>query len=148
MMKKDYYAQSSGTLLDDFELSGCARALGFQFRRFDQERQEAEVAFTVCESSLNAAGTLQGGFAAAMLDETMGMLVFLCTEGRGRAVTLNLSVSYLAPGYPGSVTAKGSILKLGRKSLFTTATLIREDGVIIAKAEQVGALVDYPSVTA
>src|ERR1700738_820823 len=50
----------------------CAKTLGIEFAAIDGERGTAEVKFEAKPEFLNPAGTVQGGFLAAMLDDTMG----------------------------------------------------------------------------
>jgi acyl-coenzyme A thioesterase PaaI-like protein len=46
----------------------AAQLLGFRLIEIDPEEGTIEVAFTATEQFLNPAGTVQGGFLAAMLD--------------------------------------------------------------------------------
>jgi acyl-coenzyme A thioesterase PaaI-like protein len=46
--------------------------LGFRLVEIDPEAGTIEVSFTATEQFLNPAGHIQGGFLAAMLDDTLG----------------------------------------------------------------------------
>src|SRR3954452_8131792 len=50
----------------------CAKTLGIEFAAIDSERGTVEVKFEARPEFLNPAGNVQGGFLAAMLDDTMG----------------------------------------------------------------------------
>ena len=50
----------------------CADTLGLQFVEIDGERGAIETKFEAKPEFLNPAGNVQGGFLAAMLDDTMG----------------------------------------------------------------------------
>ena len=50
----------------------CAKTLGLEFVEIDGERGTIEIRFEAVEMFLNPAGNVQGGFLAAMLDDTMG----------------------------------------------------------------------------
>ena len=50
----------------------CAKTLGIEFVQIDGERGSVEVKFEAKPEFLNPAGNVQGGFLAAMLDDTMG----------------------------------------------------------------------------
>jgi len=50
----------------------CAKTLGLEFVEIDGERGTIETRFEAVEILLNPARQLQGGFLAAMLDDTMG----------------------------------------------------------------------------
>src|SRR5262249_35659694 len=61
-----------------------------------------EVAFTASEQFLNPAGFIQGGFLAAMLDDTLGPAL-VATLGPGLfAPTTDLHVQFLRPARPGA----------------------------------------------
>jgi acyl-coenzyme A thioesterase PaaI-like protein len=50
----------------------CAKTLGLEFIKIDGERGTIETRFEAVGIFLNPAGNVQGGFLAAMLDDTMG----------------------------------------------------------------------------
>jgi acyl-coenzyme A thioesterase PaaI-like protein len=50
----------------------AAILLGWELVAVDPEAGTIEVAFTASEQFLNPAGVIQGGFLAAMLDDTLG----------------------------------------------------------------------------
>ena len=50
----------------------CAKTLGLEFVEIDGERGTIETRFEAVNSFLNPVGHVQGGFLAAMLDDTMG----------------------------------------------------------------------------
>ena len=50
----------------------CAKTLGIEFAAIDGEHGTIEVKFEAKPEFLNPAGNVQGGFLAAMLDDTMG----------------------------------------------------------------------------
>ena len=54
------------------ELPPAAELLGFKLVEIDPDAGTIEVDFTATEQFLNPAGTVQGGFLAAMLDDTLG----------------------------------------------------------------------------
>ncbi|MEM8985135.1 MAG: PaaI family thioesterase [Pseudomonadota bacterium] len=139
-MTKVFYAEGSGTLLDHIEQPQSAQILGYRFENFDYEAMTIDVAFEASSTLLNAAGTVQGGFIAAMLDEVTGGLVVLCTDGCYRAATLSLNISYLSAARTGVLKGRGRITKLGKATVFLSAELRRDDDTIVAKSDQVAAL--------
>ena len=54
----------------------CAKTLGIEFVQIDGERGTVEVKFEAKPDFLNPAGNVQGGFLAAMLDDTMGPALY------------------------------------------------------------------------
>ena len=81
------------SVFDTFPMPPCARHLGWTLLDYDAAAGWARLGFTARPDFLNPAGAVQGGFVAAMLDDTMGPAVFLATEGRAYTVTLNLNVN-------------------------------------------------------
>lgn len=62
-------------------LPGAAVTLGWELISVNPEDGTIEVAFTATEAFLNPAGVVQGGFLAAMLDDTLGpALVAGCSD--------------------------------------------------------------------
>lgn len=60
-------------------LPPAAVTLGFELLRVDADAGELEASFTATQAFLNPAGARQGGFLAAMLDDTMGLATATAT---------------------------------------------------------------------
>src|SRR5262245_18822061 len=60
---------------------------------------------------LNPASRVQGGFLAAMLDDTMGPAVFVKSEGALYASSIDMNVSFLAAAKPGPLVCEGAGLQ-------------------------------------
>jgi uncharacterized protein (TIGR00369 family) len=73
----------------------CAKTLGIEFAAIDGERGTAEVKFEAKPEFLNPAGNVQGGFLAAMLDDTMGPALTATLDAG--APTVNLNVQFHRP---------------------------------------------------
>ena len=82
----------------------------------------------------NPAGYIQGGFLAAMLDDTMGPAVFNMTEGKLFSPTIDLHVSYLKPARPGQIVGEGRVVQLGKSVAFLEGTLTDATGDVVARA--------------
>ena len=79
----------------------AAALLGWELVSVDPDAGTIEVAFTATEQFLNPAGVIQGGFLAAMLDDTLGPAL-VATLGPGQfAPTTDLHVQFLRPARPG-----------------------------------------------
>ena len=83
---------------------------------------------------VNPAGVIQGGFLAAMLDDTMGPAVFAHTEGRLYTATVDMTVSYLAPARPGALVGEAQVVQLGKTIGFVEAKLMDAGGATVARA--------------
>ncbi len=113
--------------------------LGWELVAIDPEEGTIEVAFTATEQFTNPAGHIQGGFLAAMLDDTLGPAL-VATLGDGEwAPTIDLHVQFLAPAHPGRLTGRGRITRRGRDIAFLSGDL-RSDSTIVATAMAVAAI--------
>jgi uncharacterized protein (TIGR00369 family) len=86
---------------------------------------------------LNRQGSLQGGVAATLLDAACGYAGL--STGRdaapGHAVTVSLTISYLAKASAGRLRATGTVTKAGRSLYFSSGELKSASGELIATAQ-------------
>lgn len=108
--------------------------LGFDLVAVDPEAGTIEVSFTATDQLLNAMGTVQGGFLAAMLDGTLGPAL-MATLGPGEvAPTTDLHLQFLRPARTGRLTGRGRIVRRGRDIAFLAGELTDEHGAVVAVA--------------
>jgi uncharacterized protein (TIGR00369 family) len=112
----------------------AAATLGWKLVRVAPELGEIELRFDAREEFLNPAGQVQGGFLAAMLDDTMGPALVATLPGDQFAVTLELHTSFLRPARPGPITGTGRVLHRGGSIAFLAGELRDEDGELLATA--------------
>ena len=118
----------------------AAELLGFKLVEIDPDAGTIEVAFTATEQFLNPAGTVQGGFLAAMLDDTLGPAM-VATLGDGEwAPTTDLHVQFLRPVAPGELRGQGRIVRRGRDVAFMAGELHDGDGELVATATATAAI--------
>ena len=119
---------------DRVPLPPAARLLGRKVREVDPAAGTITVEFNARVEFLNSAGTIQGGFLAAMLDSTLGPAL-QATLGPGQyAATLELKVSFMRPARAGVLTGRGRIVHRGRSIAFLEAELRNPEGEIVATA--------------
>jgi uncharacterized protein (TIGR00369 family) len=112
----------------------AAVLLGFELVGVDPDAGTIEVRFRASEQFLNLAGTVQGGFLAAMLDDTLGPAL-IATLGKGQwAPTTDLHVQFLAPAPTGLITGTGRVVRRGARVAFLAGELRHEDGTLLATA--------------
>ena len=112
----------------------AAVTLGFELLAIDPEAGTIEVAFAATEGFLNPMGVIQGGFLAAMLDDTLGPAL-VATLGAGDfAPTTDLHVQFLRPARPGRLIGQGRVVRRGRDVGFLAGELRDEQGTIVAVA--------------
>jgi uncharacterized protein (TIGR00369 family) len=122
------------TVLDDFPMPPCARLLGWQVLDANAAQGWIRVGFEARRDFTNPAGFIQGGFLAAMLDDTMGPAVFVATDGALYTATVDFNVSFLAPAKAGPIVGEGRVIKLGKTTGFVEAYLCDPEGEMLAKA--------------
>jgi uncharacterized protein (TIGR00369 family) len=127
-------APRTPSIFDRFEAPPSARLLGWTLRAIDPAAGTIEIGFTVDERFTNPAGTVQGGFLAAMLDDTQGPALFGHTNGEVYAPTIDFTISFVKAVRPGRFTGKGRVVSLGKTIAFTEAELFDEDGELVARA--------------
>ena len=112
----------------------AAVLLGFRLLDIDPEAGTIEVGFQATEQFLNPAGTVQGGFLAAMLDDTLGPALVATLGHDEWAPTTDLHVQFLAPAQPGPIVARGRVVRRGRQMAFLAGELTDEQGNLLATA--------------
>ena len=112
----------------------AAETLGWELIAEDPNAGTIEIAFHPGQALLNPHGTVQGGFVAAMLDDTMGPALVSMTDGACIPSSLDMNVSFLRPVKPERVIGKGRVVKLGKSLAFLEAELFDEAGELLARA--------------
>ncbi|HYD44200.1 MAG TPA: PaaI family thioesterase [Phenylobacterium sp.] len=125
---------TQASALDDFPAPPCAQTLGARILDADPEAGTLRVAFEGRPEFLNPAGSVQGGFLAAMLDDCMGPAVVVKSGGEFYPATIDLNISYLAPAKAGTLVGEGRVVQLGKTVAFLEGRLTDADGVVVARA--------------
>ncbi|GAA3121986.1 PaaI family thioesterase [Streptomyces rectiviolaceus] len=112
----------------------AAKTLGWELIAVDPDEGTIEVAFRATEQFLNPMGVVQGGFLAAMLDDTMGPALVATLPDGQFAPTLDLHVQFLRPAGPGRIVGRGRIVQRGKEVCFLAGELLTSDGKQIAVA--------------
>lgn len=112
----------------------AAVLLGWELSWLAPERGEIEVFFEAGEQFTNPMGNVQGGFLAAMLDDTLGPALVATLEPDEFAPTLELKVSFLRPAKPGRLTGRGRVVHRGGTIGFLAGDLFDADGQQVASA--------------
>lgn len=122
-------------------LPPSAKMMGWRLLAVDAEAGTMEVAFDAKPEFRNPAGYVQGGMLAAMMDDTMGPMLVVHTQGRFYPSTIDLNTQFLRPVAVGPVSVKGRVTKLGRAVAFLEAELFNSDGELAARSTASAALV-------
>jgi uncharacterized protein (TIGR00369 family) len=108
----------------------CADTLGLGFVEIDGERGAIETKFEAKPEFLNPAGNVQGGFLAAMLDDTMGTALSATLDLEQFAPTVNLNVQFHRPAKLGPLKGLGRVVMRGREICHGSAELWQNDKIV------------------
>ena len=122
------------TALDRLPMPPCARLLGWHVIDARPADGWIRMGFEGRPEFLNPAGFIQGGFLAAMLDDTMGPAVFAHTEGALYTATIDMNVAFLKPARVGPLFGEGQVVQLGKTIGFVEARLMDASGDVLARA--------------
>src|SRR5262245_64037799 len=112
----------------------CAELLGWRLLDADVARGWIKVEFVGRPEFLNPAGRVQGGFLAAMLDDTMGPAVLVKSEGALYPSSIDMNLSFLAAAKPGPLVCEGEVLRLGKTVGLVEGRLMDADGRLLVRA--------------
>jgi uncharacterized protein (TIGR00369 family) len=116
------------------ETPAAARTLGWTLEEVDPAAGTIRVGFDARPEFLNPVGRVQGGFLAAMLDDTLGPAL-VATLGPGQfAPTLELKVNFLRPALPGRLVGTGRVVHRGGTIAFLEGALHDGDARLLATA--------------
>jgi uncharacterized protein (TIGR00369 family) len=115
-------------------MPASAATLGWELVAVSPEDGTIEVAFTAGAAFVNPAGVIQGGFLAAMLDETLGPALVAGLDPGDFAPTTDLHIQFLRPARPGRLLGRGRVVRRGRDVGFLAGELLDEDGAVVAVA--------------
>lgn len=122
--------------------SPATELLGTEILAMDVNAGTASFRFRALESFVNVLGNIQGGFAAAMLDEAAGLTARLTSSEGLYVPTLDFHVSFVRPVPVGTVWSEGRCVKIGRRIAFIEADL-RDDQERLLSTIRVTALTDW-----
>lgn len=111
----------------------AAETLGIVFKHIDADAGTIELELQGKPEFTNPAGNIQGGFLAAMLDDTMGPALASTLKEGQFAPTLNLNISFHRPAVVGPIVGKGRVVRRGKDVCFLAGELYQR-GELIASA--------------
>jgi len=116
----------------------AAELLGWELVSENPQAGTIEIAFHPDARMLNPQGSIQGGFVAAMLDDTMGPALVSMSGGTLMPRSIDLNVSFIRPVKPGRVIGRGRVVKAGQSVVFLEGELFDEAGNLLARATSSG----------
>jgi uncharacterized protein (TIGR00369 family) len=119
--------------------------LGWELIAIDPAQAAIEVAFTATDAFVNPVGNIQGGFLAAMLDDTMGPALVATLEPGQFAATIELKINFLRPARTGRITGRGRVVHRGGTVAFLEGSLYSPSGELLATATATAKIVKMES---
>ena len=135
------FGGGSGTALDQMPEPPSAAFLGYELLSVDRAAQRIRVGFRATPAMFNPRGAVQGGFVAAMLDDAMGSMVVILSDGRDAPLSVDLHAQYLRPVAAGPLVCEAELVHRTKSTAFTRAALYDEKGALLATAVQTARLV-------
>ena len=120
----------------------ASQHLGWRCLEIDSERGTIATQFEARSEFVNPGGMVQGGFLAAMLDNTISAAIHATLEPNQYPVTLEINVSFIHPAKPGPLIGHGRVIHVGRSIGFLAGELRTPDDVLIATATATARIVE------
>ena len=108
--------------------------MGSEFISFDPETRTATVEYTPPPSFASPRGAVQGGLIGGFLDEVMGTALLADTDGELLPLNLDCNISFVRMVPLETITAKGRVVRLGRRIAFLEGELFDKNGNLLARA--------------
>ncbi|MCW7539342.1 PaaI family thioesterase [Aquabacterium sp. A7-Y] len=89
-----------------------------------------ETEFEATRAFTNPAGSVQGGFLAAMLDDTMGPALAATLKAGEFAPTLSLTVNYMQAAAVGSIRGIGRVVQRRGRTCYLSGELYQNEQLI------------------
>tara|TARA_B100000315_G_C14321438_1_gene470963 strand:- start:55 stop:483 length:429 start_codon:yes stop_codon:yes gene_type:complete len=112
----------------------CNVTLGGELVSVDQEAGRAVATFVATPEFCHSKTIVQGGFLCGMVDTVMTQALFAQAGLNIVVPTLEMKVSFLAPGSPGVIRAEGEVVRCGKSTAFLEGSLYGEDGTMLVRA--------------
>ncbi len=113
-------------------LCPAGELLGWKVIEVLPTQRTLRVQFEARPEFLNPAGVVQGGFLAAMLDETFSPAIVACLHPGEFPATLEMKVSFIAPARLGKLTGEAWVVSQGKTICFLEGKLSDPEGRVVA----------------
>lgn len=119
----------------EINATGSQQLLGFVLD-LGQPDGRAVVTMEVDSRHLNRHGVMHGGFITTAIDTAMGATASLTASDDGKIpfTTISLTMNFLAPMNPGTLTCTGRIMGGGHKVKFVEGEARDQTGKLVAQA--------------
>lgn len=108
----------------------CSKTLGMTMGDIDADAGAISATFEATEAFTNPAGLVQGGFLAAMLDDTLGPCVMAGLDADQIAPTLTMNIVFVSPAKPGQLTGRAKIVQRSSSVVHVEGGLYQNDQLV------------------
>ena len=122
----------------------AAKLLGWKPLEAVRGSGRFRVQFDGSQQLTNFQGNIQGGFVAAMLDDTLGPALATTLAADEFCPTIELKVNFLKPARPGVLIGDGRVVHRGGSIAFLEGTLSNSEGEMVATATSTARIVRMP----
>ncbi len=91
------------------------------------EDSRAVVSLRAEERHLNPSGTVHGGVISTLIDVAMAEALNTITSEDEQPFTIQLTVNYMKPGKPGTLTSSARVRKGGERITIVEAEVVQDD---------------------
>lgn len=114
----------------DIPIPEAVKTLGGSITSVDASLGTIETSFIGKKEFTNPTGMIQGGFIAAMLDDTLGPALAATLDAGQFAPTISLTVQYISHANVGPLKGSGRVVRRGRNVCYLSGELYQEDKLI------------------
>jgi uncharacterized protein (TIGR00369 family) len=114
----------------ELPIPAAVKTLGGEIQAVDPEQGTIETSFMGKAEFTNPTGSIQGGFIAAMLDDTMGPALAATLKAGEFAPTLTLTIQYMSQASVGKLTGRGRIVRRGKNVCYLAGELFQDERLI------------------
>ena len=104
---------------------GFAELVGTEL--FSTEEGRAAVSLKAEVHHLNPSGTVHGGVISTLIDASMAEALNTMTKEDEQPFTIQITVNYMKPGKPGTLTSSAQVRKGGERITIVEAEVVQED---------------------
>ena len=97
------------------------------------DREKAVMVIHCARKHINPFGTVHGGALASLINASCGFAVLYHLNEGEDAITISLSIEFVAPVIKGDITAQARLIQRGRRLARAEAFLTDRNGRLVAK---------------
>ena len=111
---------------------GFAELVGTELSSTEEGR--AAVSLKAEDRHLNPSGTVHGGVISTLIDAAMAEALNTMVEEDEQPFTIQITVNYMKPGKPGTLTSTAQVRKGGERITIVEAEVVQDEDEVIALA--------------